>query len=186
MEEKDVSRQPENTLEGQAECHITVIPLGKLRKDHQREHLIDCIEIRDQVFCIEQGVSHEIEQDGKDGESGHVLLWIQAEPAGTLRYRTMEEGIRIERVAILEPYRGCGYGRLLIQAGIQAARTDGLPGLCSLHAQLHTRPFYERLGFIAVGNQFLEADILHIEMVLPHQAEETLLGLVCHVPGVCI
>ncbi|MFQ5464138.1 MAG: GNAT family N-acetyltransferase [Phycisphaerae bacterium] len=35
-----------------------------------------------------------------------------------------------------------------------------------MHAQTHARGFYQRLGFEARGERFIEADIEHIEMVM--------------------
>ena len=159
------------------DCHITVIHTGLAHDANMRQFLLECLNIREQVFCEEQHIEFGIEQDGKDNESGHVLLWYQNIPIGTMRYRQTEKGLRLERLSVLSPYRGLQYGRLLIQAGIKAARDEHLSGQVYLHAQVSALPFYQKLGFIAFGDEFNEGGLPHCNMILPVEIENELLSL---------
>jgi predicted GNAT family N-acyltransferase len=47
-----------------------------------------------------------------------------------------------------------------LQALLQHAREEGHKDLL-LHAQTHALAFYEKQGFIAEGEEFLEADMPH-------------------------
>ncbi|MHC1691422.1 MAG: GNAT family N-acetyltransferase [Sphaerochaetaceae bacterium] len=158
------------------ECHITVIPYGELRQNHERHLLLDCLNIREQVFCEEQGVSYLIDQDGKDNESGHILLWDQDTPIGTLRFRKTGEGLKLERIAVLKPFRGLHYGKALVIAGIQAARNAGNTEPVYLHAQKPACEFYLGMGFTIEGETFMEAEIPHVLMRLSAEAESALLA----------
>ena len=159
-----------------ADCHITVIHTGLAHDADMRQFLLECLNIREQVFCEEQHIEFGIEQDGKDNESGHILLWYQNIPVGTMRYRQTDEGIRLERLSVLSPYRGLQYGKLLIQAGIRAARDEHLEGQIYLHAQVSALPFYHKLGFIDFGDEFSEGGIAHRNMFLPKETENELVS----------
>jgi predicted GNAT family N-acyltransferase len=65
-------------------------------------------------------------------------------------------------VAVLKEYRGRGLGRDLL-CYIMEAGFQRFPTLI-LDAQLSVIPFYERLGFVAEGDVFLDAGIEHRRM----------------------
>lgn len=119
-------------------------------------------EIRRKVFIDEQNVPQEEEWDGLDTECLHFLAMLDGQPVGTAR---LLPGAHIGRVAVLANARGTGIGVLLMQAAIEAARQAGHPQVV-LSAQVHALAFYERLGFIAHGDEFLDAGIPHREMTL--------------------
>lgn len=123
--------------------------------------------IRRLVFVIEQQVPEEEEWDGMDTHSTHFIAWQDADgdqpsPIGTARL--LPDG-HIGRVAVLKEQRGLGVGVALMQAAIDAARQQGHAQVV-LSAQRHALAFYERLGFVAYGDTFLDAGIPHREMVL--------------------
>ena len=120
------------------------------------------LEVRREVFVIEQGVPEEIESDEDDPLSIHFLALDQdGTPIGTARL--LPEG-RIGRMAVLAPWRRSGVGRALLSATMETARQRG-DGRLFLHAQVHSIPFYESLGFsVFCGDEFDEAGIPHREM----------------------
>ena len=70
---------------------------------------------------------------------------------------------KVERVAVRAERRGEGIGRELMIALERAAEASGY-GRLVLHAQVPVVPFYERLGYEAVGDPFEEAEIPHRRM----------------------
>ena len=119
-------------------------------------------EIRRKVFINEQNVPQEEEWDGLDTECLHFLAMLDGQPVGTAR---LLPDAHIGRVAVLANARGTGIGVLLMQAAIEAARQAGhIQG--ALSAQVHALAFYERLGFVAHGEEFMDAGIPHREMTL--------------------
>nr|WP_295708540.1 GNAT family N-acetyltransferase [uncultured Halomonas sp.] len=119
-------------------------------------------EIRRKVFIDEQNVPQEEEWDGLDTECLHFLAMLDGQPVGTAR---LLPDAHIGRVAVLANARGTGIGVLLMQAAIEAARQAGHPQVV-LSAQVHALAFYERLGFITHGEEFMDAGIPHREMTL--------------------
>ena len=117
--------------------------------------------IREAVFMAEQGVPEELEWDGLDPLCDHVLAWNVGEAIGTAR---MQREGKIGRMAVLKNWRGRGVGRCLLQALLDLAVQQGLSRV-TLAAQIHAVGFYERAGFQAVGDSFMDAGIPHLMMV---------------------
>ena len=120
-------------------------------------------EIRTEVFVEEQNVGHEIEYDGYDKDAAHYILYYNEIPAGTARRRITEEGIKLERLAVLKIYRGLGLGGDLMQYMMD----DVLPTnkKIYLNSQATVEKIYEKYGFKRVGEMFFEANIEHYKMV---------------------
>jgi predicted GNAT family N-acyltransferase len=156
----------------QKEYHISVINPASSTQGHELQLLLDCFYIREQVFCNEQQVPLSIEQDGRDSECIHILLWEQDIPIGTMRIRSTDEGIKFERIAVLIDYRGRQYGKLMVHEGIKTIRALGKSDIIYLHAQKKATGFYEHMGFVPTGEDLMEAGIAHITMLLPQMAEE--------------
>src|SRR5205807_2118636 len=105
------------------------------------------------------------EMDEHDETADHFLVEISGEIVGTARIVDLGEGVgKIGRVAILKSHRGQGLGLKLMQLVIEAARTRY--STLTLDAQLQVIPFYEKLGFVAEGDVFLDAAIEHRKMRL--------------------
>ena len=136
------------------------------------EELADALEIRRAVFIDEQHVPEDEEIDRYDGDPTttedaiHVLLHLGGaggQPIATGRLLLDDppgERAHIGRVAVLREHRRTGAGRVVMQWLQSEARRLGRPGI-TLSAQLHAIPFYERLGYTARGDVFLDAAIEH-------------------------
>lgn len=119
------------------------------------------LEVRRIVFINEQNVPETLEIDGRDSECLHALAIDQGgKPIGTARL--MPHG-RIGRVAVLAAWRKRGVGAAVMRALLEEADRRGFDEI-ELHAQTWTIGFYESLGFIAEGGEFLEAEIPHRRM----------------------
>ena len=118
--------------------------------------------VRRTVFIEEQGVPEEEELDGEDDSSLHFLATDpQGTPIGTARL--LPSG-QIGRMAVLPAWRRRNVGARLLAAAIDDARRRNLTVF--LHAQVDALGFYERNGFKASGEMFLEAGIAHRKMTL--------------------
>ncbi|RDI99583.1 GNAT family N-acetyltransferase [Dyella solisilvae] len=126
----------------------------------EREALRD---IRLEVFVGEQRVPESLEWDELDASSLHLLARAaDGKPIGCAR---LTPAGKIGRVAVRLPWRGQGVGAGLVRALVARARTDGRAELV-LDAQIDAVEFYEREGFIAHGDTFLDAGIVHRSMRL--------------------
>lgn len=120
--------------------------------------------VRRAVFIEEQGVSEAEEMDGRDGDAIQLLVTNGDEPVGTARVRFPDsETAKIERVAVRASHRGEGLGVRLMERAEDCARDEGATAVV-LHAQRRVEGFYRSLGYETVSDEFLEAEIPHVEM----------------------
>ena len=123
--------------------------------------------IRFEVFVAEQHVPLDIEIDKYDRNGSNTVHAIvydgnQAIAAGRF-YEKDSDTVQIGRMAVRKDVRGKGTGRVLLDALITEARKRGYHQ-ANLHAQMHAQGFYEKAGFTAIGEEFDDAGIPHIEM----------------------
>lgn len=126
----------------------------------------DAMEIRLAVFNKEQGFAIADELDGLDEETTHYVGYLTPdEPVTTARIIKDKPGNwHIQRVATLKAARGKGYSSELLQQVEADARAKHMKSL-DLGAQLQAKAFYEKLGYQAVGDEFLDAGAPHVRMV---------------------
>jgi predicted GNAT family N-acyltransferase len=142
----------------------------EFRKASMPEAFDLALQIRTEVFVQEQQVPEEEEWDGYDETATHWLMLdeVSGEAIATGRivpHPEMPGFAKVGRVAVRQQYRGLGLGAQLMRHLLAQARQLGFEG-AFLHAQTQARSFYERLGFIAEGPEFLEAGIPHCAMRL--------------------
>ncbi|MBK1792871.1 GNAT family N-acetyltransferase [Persicirhabdus sediminis] len=116
--------------------------------------------IRYEVFVDEQNVPVELEVDGRDACCHHVLAYSGHSAIGT--GRLLPDG-HIGRVAVVKSARGQGVGQAIMLALIERASQLGMAEI-HLNAQLSALEFYEKLGFVAHGETFIDAGIEHLAM----------------------
>jgi predicted GNAT family N-acyltransferase len=125
--------------------------------------------IREKVFVGEQNVPADAEYDAHDraATTRHYLAQVDGQPAGAARWRPTENGVKLERFAVLPEFRNQRVGEALVHQVLADVRTEA-PDAAQvyMHAQLRAIPLYERTGFHKVGEMFEECDIQHYKMVL--------------------
>ena len=122
--------------------------------------------IRHSVFCVEQKVKKKIEFDGLDQFCDHYLAKINELPIGTARIREEKKGIfKIERMAVLKEYRKKGVGRAIIEEILKHYLNLNKVDNLILNSQIEAKDFYKKFGFVEVGEEFIEANIIHIKMM---------------------
>jgi len=130
--------------------------------------------VRRAVFIDEQGVLEAEEIDAYDDDPAHVtsavhvVAYVGGRPAATGRLlldAPLDENAHIGRVAVLREHRRRGLGRTVMLALQREAQRRGYSGI-TVAAQLQAIPFYERLGYRAYGDVFLDARIEHRMMDL--------------------
>lgn len=130
------------------------------------EELELAFDVRRLVFQIEQNVSAEEEFDGYDKTARHWLVMEASQGIATARVRPVtsqdprSKQAKIERMAVLAPYRGQSVGRQLMDEILKDLRRQGFQ-VAKLHAQVQAQGFYQRLGFVAQDPIFEEARIPH-------------------------
>ena len=132
------------------------------------DQMREALEVRRRVFIEEQHVPEDEEIDAHDADPAgvttclHVLVRRAGQPVATGRLLLAEPDGRphIGRVAVLAEHRRQGIGRAVMRALHDLARFRNARSI-TLAAQLQAMPFYERLGYVARGPIFLDANIEH-------------------------
>ncbi len=130
--------------------------------------LYELLALRTQVFVVEQSCPY-LETDGQDllGDTHHLLARDERGLVAYLRLldpQRMGREVVIGRVLVAEVARGTGLGHQLMERALAECRQrwPGVP--VYLSAQAHLQGYYERHGFAAVAEVYLEDDIPHIGM----------------------
>jgi predicted GNAT family N-acyltransferase len=121
--------------------------------------------VRFRVFVGEQRVPMEEELDEIDATATHAIVLNNNEVVATGRvfYRDEDSAARIGRMAVDVEYRRQGIGGRLLQFLEDEATAQGVSTYI-LNAQVYVKDFYSAHGYIERGEEFLEADIVHILM----------------------
>ncbi|MBE3570754.1 MAG: GNAT family N-acetyltransferase [Bacillales bacterium] len=128
------------------------------------DELEQAFQIRKKVFVEEQHVPMEEEIDQYEKEAIHFLFLQKGNPAGAGRFRIVEGKGKAERICVLPEARGLGAGKAIMKAIEEYARSQNVPAL-KLNAQIHAIPFYEKLGYKVVSEEFMDAGIPHKTML---------------------
>ena len=123
----------------------------------------ECNLIRHLIFVMEQNVPHDLELDDRDAICIHLLLKLNNDYIATGRIDLEKQG-KIGRLAVLPSFRNKGYGQIILHNLELIAKENNLSAVW-LNAQKQTINFYQQSGYIIVGNEFLEANIIHLKMI---------------------
>ncbi|MGB9150753.1 MAG: GNAT family N-acetyltransferase [Burkholderiales bacterium] len=115
-------------------------------------------EVRRKVFVEEQNIPEVLEWDEHDPAAQHLLaLDLDGRAIGTARL--LVDG-HIGRIAVLKQWRSQGVGNELLNYLIILNKKQGRREAL-LRAQVRVMPFYARHGFVAEGDEYLDAGIPH-------------------------
>lgn len=129
------------------------------------KELKDAFYVRQTVFVQEQNVPIEEEIDAYEEESVHFVLYDDdKKPIGAGRYRTFDEYGKVERICILSTNRKGGAGKAVMNKIEEYALNNGAPAL-KLNAQTQAIPFYSKLGYEVISDEFIDAGIPHKTMI---------------------
>jgi predicted GNAT family N-acyltransferase len=88
------------------------------------EQLQQVFAVRAAVFMSEQGCPYEEEFDGNDYCATHVLALADARPAAAIRVRYFSDFAKLERLAVLRPFRGTPVTRAVVEAAVEICRRE--------------------------------------------------------------
>lgn len=125
----------------------------------------EAVEIRTEVFVDEQGFEEEF--DETDKECLHIVLFCDGVPAAVGRiYKDREKVYAAGRIAVRKKYRGQKLGAEIMRLLEEKARELGAERMW-VSAQCRAREFYEKSGYIAEGETYLDQFCPHIHMEKP-------------------
>ena len=135
----------------------------EIRRARDAAEVEAALELRSRVFVDEQGVTPAADQDGRDGDALHVLAFDDSRLVGTCRLVFDGQLARLGRMAVERELRGYGIGAAILAAAECEARMAGARRV-RLHAQTAAQSLYERAGYVAAGDEFIEEGIPHVTM----------------------
>lgn len=125
----------------------------------------EAAEIRTEVFVDEQGFEEEF--DEKDRECLHIVLFCGGVPAAVGRiYKDGEKAYAAGRIAVRKQFRGQKLGAEIMRLLEEKARELGAERMW-VSAQCRAREFYEKSGYTAEGEVYLDQFCPHIHMEKP-------------------
>jgi predicted GNAT family N-acyltransferase len=121
------------------------------------------LDLRERVFCGEQGVSREADRDGRDPEATHIVAVDGGAVLGTCRLVFRDDVARLGRLAVELDARGRGVAGAILTEATRVARSAASDRI-SLHAQTYALELYLRDGYELAGEPFEEEGIEHVAM----------------------
>ena len=119
--------------------------------------------VRHAVFVGEQRVPRDLEVDGRDDDAVHLVALRDGALVGTCRLLPGGATVLLGRLAVDPAARRQGIASRLLAAAEAWSRAHRARRL-ALSAQTYAMGLYERAGYEAVGEPFMEAGIEHIHM----------------------
>ena len=143
---------------------ISIKPFDQL----STQELYDIMALRSEIFVVEQECAYQ-DLDYLDQQSTHVLgtendkliAYTRVVPPG-LSY---DEYVAIGRVVVDHKHRGQNLGYAIMEVSNKLA-IQTYERSIKISAQVYAIPFYEKLGYSVVGEEYLEDDIPHTAMIL--------------------
>ncbi|MEG1448979.1 MAG: GNAT family N-acetyltransferase [Oscillospiraceae bacterium] len=121
-----------------------------------------CYEVRKKVFIEEQGFENEF--DEIDNIALHLCLRNEDETVATARIFKCDGGVfHAGRICVLKKYRKNHLGALIMSEICKKVSSLG-GNEVYLSAQVKAKPFYEKQGFVAKGEIYMDENCPHIDM----------------------
>ena len=128
--------------------------------------LYELLRIRSEVFVVEQDCVY---QDLDYDDQAALHLWFTLGDRIVALCRVCPAGTHMDNISIgrvITTDRGKGYGKMIMLAGIEAAKEHFNAKEIDIEAQEYAKSFYEQVGFRQSSSPFILDGIPHIRMTL--------------------
>lgn len=132
------------------------------------KELYEILKLRSDIFIVEQNCAYP-DIDGKDYPCLHLMIKENEELMSYVRILpkgTTFDTASIGRVVTSERHRRKGLSRLAMQTAIELIKNQWKEPEITISAQYYLREFYASLGFVIVGEIYIEDGLEHIKMIL--------------------
>lgn len=133
--------------------------------DLDRDTLYDILALRSAVFVEEQACAYR-DVDGRDRHAYHMTCTDGGRLVGYLRIlnrgETFDE-MSIGRVVVTDRRRGIGTE--MVRRALEFITENLNEDAVRIESQTYAAEMYERLGFVRIGEEFLEDGIPHVQML---------------------
>lgn len=137
--------------------YISVVPHGSRNYWH-------AVDLRYAVLREPLGLNYTREQLLAEDKDIHIVYYTDAIVMGTMMLTPGANGhIKMRQVAVDEQYQGAGIGAKMVEFAEAYALDNGYHYM-EMHARKTAVPFYTKLGYHTVGEEFMEVTIPHYKM----------------------
>ena len=114
-------------------------------------NLDNFLEIRKKVFCEELNMDEKYVTDFYDEFAFNLVLYDDDKPAGTGTLLFKDGKYFIDKLCVLNEYRGNAYGNLIIRMLVRKAVTIGSE---KTYAEINkiNKPLFEKIGFVEISS----------------------------------
>lgn len=132
------------------------------------DELYDILKLRVDVFVVEQNCAYpELDNVDRQDCTRHIGMLSDHQLVAYARvYRKNEQTLAIGRVVVADCARGRGLAKDIMHSALELCKNDDQCNKIVLSAQVYLKAFYASLGFVEVGEEYLEDGIPHQDMFL--------------------
>ncbi len=147
-----------------------IMPIKFYPKEYNqltKEELYEILRLRSEVFVVEQDCVYQ-DIDNEDQKAMHILGYKKNKLVAYSRIFKPGDYFKkasIGRIVIHPKERNNQYGFQLVETSIMAIEMHFRTHKISISAQEHLEKFYIRLGFLTIGDSYLEDGIPHVKMI---------------------
>lgn len=127
-------------------------PVITIKLASTSDELMQCYALRAAVYMGEQHCPYWEEFDGNDYTASHLVLYVDGEPAASMRLRWFASFAKFERAVVLKRYRSYGLFLPFVEWAKDLARKKGY-AKAYLHSQKRLWEIMERVGFHKVDDR---------------------------------
>lgn len=134
------------------------------------KEIFEIFKARCEVFVVEQNCHYQ-DVDNDDLNAFHLFAMADEKLTAYCRIYSFDDKIKIGRVLITKPFRGKNYGRALMLKALDFVKQNWKNATIQIQAQVYLKNFYQSLGFKPISEEYLDAGIPHIDMILKLDSE---------------
>lgn len=141
-----------------------MIPIIRIIKYNSDDYIQE-LGLRDEVLRKPLGMSLYDENLDRDKTDTHIAAFVDGKLIGVLILTVINENtLKMRQVAVNESYQNLKIGTALVLFAESHAKNNGFTAIV-LHARKVATGFYLKLGYHVQGNEFLEINLPHYEMI---------------------
>lgn len=126
----------------------------------------ETVRLRRDILRIPLGIEFYVKDLAKEYDQYHLAGYDQTgELAACLVLKSLPRyELKMRQVTVREALQKKGIGQLMVRASEDLGRRMGFKKMV-LHARKTAVPFYKKLDYQTIGDEFMEVDIPHFKMM---------------------
>ncbi|MCB9033477.1 MAG: GNAT family N-acetyltransferase [Chitinophagales bacterium] len=123
------------------------------------------VDLRTRVLRTPLGLSFSKDELLAENNQIHIVAILDTIVVGTLLLQAINAStVKMRQVAVDDQFQNKGIGKMLVQFTENYTQQNQYK-IIELHARLNAVPFYEKLAYQKIGDEFTEVNIPHYKMI---------------------